>query len=274
MKKLSIIISLGIFLYLSAGYWSFQSSQYPSFIVENITYPIHKTFNTLSCGIAYIQSVGIDIKYWLHYKKSLIKKLKKTKEIENDLFKAKLDIAVLKDQLNDIKKINNFAFPVELNSVSVNVYGHLMNFYESFLTIANPYNYAIKKDSPVISEKGLIGRIIEVYPSVLKVLTITNLLSRIPVKFLNTKRKGILSGNGDGLMLLDYFQSGNARDNCQEFIPQIGDILFTSGVGGIYPPNIPVGVVEQISNQTILVRPLVEINNLKIVTILYEKNAF
>jgi hypothetical protein len=37
-----------------------------------------------------------------------------------------------------------------------------------------------------------------------------------------------------------------------------GDILVTSGVGGVYPPNVPVAMVSQIQGDTAIARPLAD----------------
>ena len=54
---------------------------------------------------------------------------------------------------------------------------------------------------------------------------------------------------------------------------EVGDILVTSGVGGIFPPDIMVGIVTAIKDEEISVKPFVSFHTLEIVRILYDHLA-
>jgi cell shape-determining protein MreC len=47
--------------------------------------------------------------------------------------------------------------------------------------------------------------------------------------------------------------------------------LVTSGIGGIFPPDLPVGTVLSIKDDEITIKPFVVFHKLEIVTILYDQ---
>ncbi|MBT5799467.1 MAG: rod shape-determining protein MreC, partial [Alphaproteobacteria bacterium] len=55
--------------------------------------------------------------------------------------------------------------------------------------------------------------------------------------------------------------------------PTINESVLTSGHGGLLPAGIPVGNVSSVTNETVLVKPTVDLRKLSFVTILTRKNA-
>ncbi|MBL8675996.1 MAG: rod shape-determining protein MreC [Alphaproteobacteria bacterium] len=116
------------------------------------------------------------------------------------------------------------------------------------------------KDQAVIVEEGVVGRLEKVGAHVARVLLITDLNSRVPVVTSLSNEKAILSGNGDFLPTLVYVNDVKKI--------QIGEQIITSGLGGVFPPGFPVGVVETIENGKIKVRPYAPFQKIEWVQIL------
>jgi rod shape-determining protein MreC len=93
----------------------------------------------------------------------------------------------------------------------------------------------VTEGNPVVSEHGLVGRIVGVTDHVSRVLLLTDAESRTPVLLLRTNGRAILSGDGGGSPKLDYVRSA---DPIRE-----GDRVLTSGDGGVFPRGLPVGTV-------------------------------
>ena len=97
----------------------------------------------------------------------------------------------------------------------------------------------IKAGQPVIDQVGLIGQVTRVYPWLAEVTLITDKQHMVSVQNLRNGLRAVLAGHGaDGQLEL-------------KFIPlnadfQIGDQLVTSGIDGVYPPQLPVAVVATI----------------------------
>jgi rod shape-determining protein MreC len=94
-------------------------------------------------------------------------------------------------------------------------------------------NAGIAIGNPVMSERGLVGRVVGVSPSVSRVLLLTDVASRTPVMIDRTNARAILSGDGGPNPKLDYLRG---RDPVKK-----GDRVLTSGDGGVFPRGLPVG---------------------------------
>ena len=91
----------------------------------------------------------------------------------------------------------------------------------------------IKVGNPVLSENGLVGRIMGITTGASRVLLTTDTASKIPVMIDRTNARAILTGDGGPNPKLDYLRGQNPV--------QEGDRVMTSGDGGVMPRGLPVG---------------------------------
>ena len=98
--------------------------------------------------------------------------------------------------------------------------------------------------SPVINEAGVLGQVTRVYLQSSEVTLLTDHDAAIPVLNSRTQaRSAAFGGAGGGVGLLEMrFMAGNAD-------VQVGDILTTSGVDGVYPPGLKVASVAKIDRK-------------------------
>jgi rod shape-determining protein MreC len=95
--------------------------------------------------------------------------------------------------------------------------------------------------SPVINEAGVLGQVTRVYPLSSEVTLLTDKDAAIPVlNPRNQLRSAAFGTTGAGMEL--RFMAGNAD-------VQVGDVLHTSGVDGIYPPGLPVATVSSVDRK-------------------------
>jgi rod shape-determining protein MreC len=102
----------------------------------------------------------------------------------------------------------------------------------------------IASGSPVLDESGVLGQVTRVYPMVSEVTLVTDREQAIPVLNTRTGVRGIAFG-GPGLhasALELRFMAANAD-------VQVGDLLTTSGVDGVYPPGLPVARVAEVERR-------------------------
>ena len=92
----------------------------------------------------------------------------------------------------------------------------------------------IKPGNPVMSENGLVGRVVGVTDGVSRVLLLTDAASRTPVMIDRTNSRAILTGDGGPNPKLEYLRG---QDPVRS-----GDRILTSGDGGVFPRGLPVGV--------------------------------
>lgn len=112
----------------------------------------------------------------------------------------------------------------------------------------------IKASSPVMDEHGILGQVTHVLPLVSEVTLVTDREHSIPVLNTRTGARGVAYGEAGGAPLLELrFMATNADI-------EVGDILSTSGVDGIYPPGVLVGKVTKVERraETVFARILCE----------------
>jgi rod shape-determining protein MreC len=88
--------------------------------------------------------------------------------------------------------------------------------------------------NPVMSEQGLVGRVVGVTRGASRVLLLTDVSSRTPVMVDRTNARAILTGDGGAHPRLSYLRGVDPA--------RIGDRVLTSGDGGVFPRGLPVGV--------------------------------
>jgi rod shape-determining protein MreC len=90
---------------------------------------------------------------------------------------------------------------------------------------------------PLIGEKGVVGKVVQVMHQISLVQLLRDPSNRIGVLFSRTRTIGILeTENGNDFFVL-----------CRSHEPIVkGDTVVTSGLGGIYPRGLQVGFVKKI----------------------------
>lgn len=93
----------------------------------------------------------------------------------------------------------------------------------------------VRVGNPVMSENGLVGRVVGVTSGASRVLLLTDIASRTPVMIDRNNARAILTGDGGRNPKLAYLRGRES--------PRQGDRVLTSGDGGVMPRGLPVGVV-------------------------------
>jgi rod shape-determining protein MreC len=91
----------------------------------------------------------------------------------------------------------------------------------------------VQVGNPVMSDRGLVGRVIGVTRGASRVLLLTDVASRTPVLVDRTDARAVLTGDGSNTPRLDYLRGqAPVKD---------GDRILTSGDGGMFPRGLPIG---------------------------------
>jgi rod shape-determining protein MreC len=112
----------------------------------------------------------------------------------------------------------------------------------------------------VLTEAGMVGRVVRVGRSTARILLVTDFSSRIPVIVEGSRERAILQGDNGPLPTLQFL-SRTARI-------AIGERVLTSGDGGVLPAGLLVGEVAAVQQGRIDVRPLVDWSRLDWVAVL------
>lgn len=123
---------------------------------------------------------------------------------------------------------------------------------------------------PVIDDRGVVGQVMEVASTNSRVLLISDVNHAIPVRSLRNDIRFIAAGTGsiDELYLEHVPHSVDVK---------VGDILVSSGLGGIFPEGYPVAIVSRVDRDEsrpfarVLAAPLARLNRLKYMMLLWSE---
>ena len=115
------------------------------------------------------------------------------------------------------------------------------NEYQPFLVLDINSKQIIKKDSAVVSEQGLAGRVSSVGFSSAEVLLVQDIRSSIPVISSDSSLHATLEGKGLG-------RNGKLKFIRKTAEFSAGERVYTSGLGEIFPDGILVGEVVSVTD--------------------------
>jgi rod shape-determining protein MreC len=125
---------------------------------------------------------------------------------------------------------------------------------------------SVAKDMPVITERGLVGRVTAVGPKSAQVLLLIDPASAVNAIIQNSRATGIVRGNIDGTLTMDRIPPNESVNP--------GDIVLTSGLGGNFPDKIVIGQVTAVEQrdqdmfQVARIRPTVDFGKLETMLII------
>lgn len=138
--------------------------------------------------------------------------------------------------------------------------------YADTLQIDLGAEHGIRLGMPVVTDRGLVGRIAEVFSNSSTVLLLSDPNSSINVMTQSSRAPGTLNGRA-------------GQDPVMDFIPPdmkvaVGEIVITSGLGGNFPKGLVVGQITEVLHsdnqpfQRAVVRPTVDFDRLELVLVI------
>lgn len=133
---------------------------------------------------------------------------------------------------------------VQFDLMPAKVIGRESSTWTSMIVINRGSSDGIAKNMPVVTEKGLVGVITEVSPNASKVQLILDPRSSVGtlVQRPESRVAGIVQGNPSDPMLPQMINIPRNADVIE------GDVIVTSGFGGVYPKGLLIGSVANIQN--------------------------
>jgi len=122
---------------------------------------------------------------------------------------------------------------------------------------------------PVLNEQGVVGQIVDVSATYSRVLLISDVTHGIPVRVQRNDIRAIANGSGE-LNSLNLPYMPHSTD------VQVGDILVTSGLGGVFPEGYPVATVTEFSYQIgqpyaqVEAKPIVALERIRYVLLIWD----
>jgi rod shape-determining protein MreC len=127
----------------------------------------------------------------------------------------------------------------------------------------------ITLDMPVVSGRGVVGRVVSVSPNYAKALLIIDQNSAVDCLVQRSRERGMLKGFSMEACRLDY--------TLKTADIVVGDTVVTSGLAGVFPKGLPVGYISEVEDvsgklfKDIKVRPAVDFSKLEEVLVILKE---
>ena len=213
----------------------------------------------------FIDSVN-DLSNTYQENQSLKQKIDTIHELEVQLSELKRDNQKMKETLKLQDTLNDYTL------VNATVIARNPDTWRDVITINKGSNDGIQPQMSVMSDNGLVGKVMDVNPTSARVALLSNAdntLVRVAAMIQNEKEPiyGTITGYDDKTNMLVMSQIQATQDI------KVGDKVVTSGLGGISPNSLYIGTVEEVAMdrfglyKEVKIRPAADTNDVRYVTV-------
>lgn len=245
---------------------------------------LNKVESLLKDGFTYTEKIIITPFNFIKEKITSYNKLKDV-EKDNDILETSIDRIdsieaeniELRRQLNALKEELNIDYSLaDYEYLNATVISRNIGYWHNKITIDKGTYNGVEKDMVVINSKGLIGKVIKssTFTSDIRLITTSDTNNKISVHISNGSSNlyGLINNYDYNSNVLELEGISNTKD------VNIGDLVYTSGLGGIFPSGILIGKVTEITTDSydlakiIKVSPSVDFTDINYVSILKRKS--
>ncbi len=274
-KNLSLIIVIVVIIGLIALMVYTETGKEKAWMVENalgqVLTPIQRSLYSVS---SYIYNLFAGIGQRSTMKEEYEKLKARVSELEKELYR----LEELEKQNQRLKELAMFLDEnKEIVVTGANVIGKNPGIWFNNITIDKGSKHGVAVNMAVVTNEGLVGRVIEVGDNWSKVRTIVDGKSAVSGIIQRNRDNGLLKGNNtlgseDGLCEMIYLpEDSNVAP---------GDKVLTSGLGEIFPKGIYIGEVIEVTKdkrdlyKTAIVKPGVDFQRLEEVLVITNKDDY
>lgn len=255
LKRFFVIFFLGLSLYL------FLVSPKK---ISNISIEI--TGSVLSAGLVFYENIFESVN-------SIKQKFIYFQDLEKRNIELELEVARLKHLQSEVESVRaeNIALKdlltvteeEEFKYVTAKLLSVSFSPFSKTALISAGRKHGVEPDQIVTANsQGLVGKVIEVSNNYAKVMLISDVNSRIPIKTSSSREQGILAGNNNNSKIL-YLPNNHLVQKDEEII--------TSGHGSTYPAGILVGYVSKVTENDVIVNIAADLSKTEFVQVLLPK---
>ncbi len=197
--------------------------------------------------------------------------LRKNTQLRRDVLELKNDLLLLQQYREENQRLRNLlgsSFVRDEQKVVTEVMAVDTSQYTHQVVIDKGYIDGVYEGQPVLNEKGVVGQVNYVGAHNSRVLLLTDSSHAIPVQVVRNDIRVIASGTThvDQIALQHIPTSTDIIE---------GDLLVTSGLGGVYPEGYPVAYVDRVEKDnrkpfaTIEADPVVEFDRLRYLLLIW-----
>lgn len=169
-------------------------------------------------------------------------------------------VVALEKENRELRELLRFKAEPKQAYISARVIADTGGAYTRGLIVTAGKVDGVREGMAAMTGEGLIGRIVEVGDWSSRVMLITDLNSRIPVTVTPTGDRAILAGDNTSQPKLLFMPRDSSVSE--------GARVLTSGHGGIFPPNLSVGVLKDSGRGTLKVSLVADIGRITYVRLI------
>lgn len=130
-------------------------------------------------------------------------------------------------------------------------------------------NDGVAKAMPVVAPEGIVGQVVTASYNYSKVMLLIDRSSAIDSLVQRNRARGIVEGETDELCQFKYV--------LRKADVQVGDIIVSSGLDGLFPKGLRIGFVKELSKdrpgifQDVLIKPFVDFTRLEEVLVIIKQ---
>lgn len=274
LKTKHILIIIIIIVIIILAIFSFtlkedrQPNKFESLIKDTVTsvskvvsYPFKWVFNKID---DYKELVNIREKY-----QDLLPEVDRIDSLMSENAELRKQLESMKEELDIDYTINEYDF------LNATVISRNISYWYNTITIDKGSYNGVEVDMVVVNSQGLIGKIVSTttFTSEVKLLTTSDTNNKISVAISSNNKKlyGLIKEYNYNNNYLEVEGISNTES------VSIGDLVYTSGLGGVFPSGILIGKVSKIETdeydlaKIINVSPIADFDDINYVAILKRK---
>lgn len=233
---IGVIITILILILIVAFSNSDSNLSFFENIASNLVMPIQNGMTYLKNKIAGNNTFFTDINNLKEENSELKKKNSELEKSLRELENIKTQNETLKEYLDLTEKYG------EYKTIPGYVINKDISNYSKTIVINIGKKDGVEENMTVIGDQGLVGHVISVTDNTAKVQTIIDTASSVSCSMSTTKEAIVCKGTLDDKSSLKAMYIPTDSNIIQ------GDSIETSGLGGIYPKGIHIGIVQKVTN--------------------------
>ncbi|PYO02853.1 MAG: rod shape-determining protein MreC [Candidatus Rokuibacteriota bacterium] len=204
-------------------------------LVARVTTPVQKTLAAIHRGAFGLWSTYLD---W----KNVRAENRRLRDENQRLRVDALSVSETSEENQRLRRLLELKTRLPLNTLTGEIIAREWGGWVRSLTVNRGRADDVRRQTAVISPDGLVGRVVDVRPGAAVVQVLTDPTSTVGAHAVRTRTPGVVEGEPRGTIRFKY----QARDGGAL---QVGDLVVTSGLGGLFPRGIPVGRVRAIDDR-------------------------
>lgn len=163
---------------------------------------------------------------------------KRLKALEDENFRLR----EFEHENKRLASLLHFVGEQRLEGIGAKIIGYDPSNWIEAVTIDKGSTDGIYNGMAVVDGVGVVGRIVETGFSTARLLLLSDNVSGIDSLIQESRARGVVTGKGNGKCRLEYVS--------RDYEVKIGDTVITSGMDGIFPKGLLIGVVSYIDKDT------------------------